>query len=427
LAAETTKVIGTVNQGTSPWVVSGTVTTGGLTDAELRATPVPVSLTSTTITGTVAVTQSGAWTVTANAGTDLNTSALLTTTAFNAVFGTAGTADTQVLTVQGITGMTPLLVDGSGSTQPISGTVTVTQGTAANLNATVVGTGTFATQATLQAGTAYAGKVRLTDGTTDSTLLDLTNSNPLTVAIVDSNGDQIASFGGGTQYAEDSALGATPTGTLTMLRRDDTLSTLTPIEDDAVSGRTNARGAMWVAQDLTVVPTVQGDVAHGDANSGNPLQMGAVAIAYGTNPTAVDAGDRTKLYANRAGVLTVIGGHPNIVTLEYDASATAKTNDPIVTVAGGLKIVVTQIQVINDALSPNVVDFRIGFATATTPTTTGVVAMHPGMIPGAFYTRGDGGGILGVGADGEDLRITSADPGTGGEIRVLVSYYTIDS
>lgn len=43
------------NQGTSPWVVS---------------------LASTTITGTVAVTQSGSWTVTANAGTNLNTSLL---------------------------------------------------------------------------------------------------------------------------------------------------------------------------------------------------------------------------------------------------------------------------------------------------------------------------------------------------------------
>jgi len=40
----------------TPVPVSGTVSTGGLTDAELRATPVPVSLTSTTITGSVAVT-----------------------------------------------------------------------------------------------------------------------------------------------------------------------------------------------------------------------------------------------------------------------------------------------------------------------------------------------------------------------------------
>jgi hypothetical protein len=43
LDAETTKVIGTVNQGTSPWVISGAVTTDALTDAQLRATPVPVS------------------------------------------------------------------------------------------------------------------------------------------------------------------------------------------------------------------------------------------------------------------------------------------------------------------------------------------------------------------------------------------------
>lgn len=48
-----------VTQSTSPWVVSGAVTTGGLTDAQLRATPVPIS-----------------GTITANAGTNLNTSAL---------------------------------------------------------------------------------------------------------------------------------------------------------------------------------------------------------------------------------------------------------------------------------------------------------------------------------------------------------------
>lgn len=39
LSAETTKVIGTVNQGTSPWVISG-----ALTDTQLRASAVPVSL-----------------------------------------------------------------------------------------------------------------------------------------------------------------------------------------------------------------------------------------------------------------------------------------------------------------------------------------------------------------------------------------------
>lgn len=84
---------------------------------------------------------------------------------------------------------TAVLVDGSASTQPVSGTVTVTQGTGTNLhtvidsgavtvsqstasslNATVVGTGTFATQATLQTGSAIVGRVGIdqtTPGTTN--------------------------------------------------------------------------------------------------------------------------------------------------------------------------------------------------------------------------------------------------------------------
>jgi hypothetical protein len=48
--------------------------------------------------------------VTASAGTNLNTSALLTTAAHDAAFGTAGSADTQVRSVQGIASMTPLSV-----------------------------------------------------------------------------------------------------------------------------------------------------------------------------------------------------------------------------------------------------------------------------------------------------------------------------
>jgi hypothetical protein len=51
-----------------------------------------------------------------------------------------------------LNGSGSLRVDGSAVTQPVSGTVTAAQGTAANLNATVVGTGTFAVQAA-QSGT----------------------------------------------------------------------------------------------------------------------------------------------------------------------------------------------------------------------------------------------------------------------------------
>lgn len=92
------------------------------------------------------------------------------TSAKQPALGTAGSASADVITVQGVASMTALKVDGSAVTQPVSltsttitGTVaatqsgtwtnTVTQATASNLNATVVGTGTFATQATLAAET----------------------------------------------------------------------------------------------------------------------------------------------------------------------------------------------------------------------------------------------------------------------------------
>lgn len=54
-------------------------------------------------------------TVEANAGTNLNTSALLTTAAHDAAFGTAGTADAQVRSVQGIASMTPLQVQSNSA------------------------------------------------------------------------------------------------------------------------------------------------------------------------------------------------------------------------------------------------------------------------------------------------------------------------
>jgi hypothetical protein len=51
------------------------------------------------------------------------------TAAKQPALGTAGTASSDVLSVQGISSMTPLVVDGSASTQPVSGTVTANAGT----------------------------------------------------------------------------------------------------------------------------------------------------------------------------------------------------------------------------------------------------------------------------------------------------------
>ena len=169
----------------------------------------------------------------------------------------------------------------------------------------------------------------------------------------------------------------------------------------------------------------QGNVAHDAPDAGNPLGLGARAIAYGSNPAAVAAADRSVLYANRAGVLFTIGGHPNILALELAFTA-VQTDVAIVTVGAGAKIVVTSIAFVLDNATTVDVGFRIGFGATTTPTTTGVILSHPGVVAGGGIVRGDGSGIIGVGADGEDLRITAEVP-TSGSGRVMVSYFTIES
>lgn len=181
----------------------------------------------------------------------------------------------------------------------------------------------------------------------------------------------------------------------------------------AVSGTVTASGAA-------------GDVAHDDADSGNPIKVGLKAIAHGTNPTAVAAADRTNWYANRAGIPFVIGGHPKIVTTRV-AATTAVTNSAVVTVASGLKIVVTRITVTLDSASTVYPSVSIGFGTASVPTGDGNLAYHGGVPAGGGFTIGDGSGIIGVGADDEDLRWTTVGNATGNGVALNVSYYTIES
>ncbi len=418
----------------------------------------------------------------------------------------------------------------------------------------------------IAAGTNYIGKIRLTDGTTDTTVLDLTNNNPLTVAIVDGSGDQITSFGGGTQYADGAARG-TATGTLAMgddgtniqsvhvdtagdlqidvlsiaagdnnignvdivtmpavtnagtfavqesgaaltslqliddtVFTDDTsthatgttkglgiMAAATPTDtavnandigmlamttnrellvqvNTALPAGTNAIGKLAANSgvdigdvDVTSIAAgtnyigrvrltngtldsglidetgtnavdslaVGGGTPHDSVDSGNPQKMGGKAVAFGSTPTEVAASDRTDYYAIRAGIPFVIGGHMNAVTLEY-ATTGAQTDTAIITISTGSKIVVTQIQAITDNANTAFPQMRVGFGTANTPTTTGVVLTHPGLPAGGGVSRGDGSGILGVGADNEDLRITCGAP-TGGSIRVLVTYFITSS
>lgn len=135
LSAETTKVIGTVNQGTSPWVISGTVT--------------------------------------ANAGTNLNTSALALESGGN-LATLAGTVSSSKVNVN--------IASGNPTT------IAVTQGTAASLNATVVGTGTFAVQnAPVAPTTVNNGKTTVTTAGTRVVLASSTVVQSVTIKALAAN------------------------------------------------------------------------------------------------------------------------------------------------------------------------------------------------------------------------------------------------
>lgn len=180
---------------------------------------------------------------------------------------------------------------------------------------------------------------------------------------------------------------------------------------------------------VTVSGTTKTDLAKAEDAAHVSGDMGLQVLAVRTDTAASRSGtdgDYTPLIVDSLGRLHVSSNIvstsiPAVVTLE-NAFTGAQANVAIVSVTSPDRIVVTRLLVTADNANSVDVGVRIGLAAATTPTTTGVVGSHPGIAPGQGFSTGDGSGVLGIGAAGEDLRITSEVP-TGGSIRVVVSYY----
>ena len=224
--------------------VSGTVTANLSATDNAVLDSIAASLAGTLTVGSHEVTnagtfavqaaQSGTWNINNISGTvSLPTGAA--TAAKQPALGTAGTASSDVITVQGIASMTALVVDGSGVTQPVSGTVT------ANLSAI--------DNAVLDSMDAHLDAIETTlDGGITVSNLGLTelaaaiNANRLDVNIA---ADGVG-IGGGTQYSVDDAAGGTDTGTVSLAVRDDSLTTLTPADGDYVPLRVSSTGALHV-------------------------------------------------------------------------------------------------------------------------------------------------------------------------------------
>ena len=175
---------------------------------------------------------------------------------------------------------------------------------------------------------------------------------------------------------------------------------------------------------------VVGNIASDTADAGPPVKIGHKAVEFNTDPPTVDTDDdRTDSIATPQGMQWVIGGHPNIISREYMTTA-VQTVDPIIdSISPGSQIVITEIEVLTSAAGSTTPKVRIGFGTSAPPTepTSGntvdeVVLAHPGIAAGSGVVRGNGSGIVAIGADGAELRIANDVP-TGGQITVLVNYY----
>lgn len=68
----------------------------------------------------------------------------------------------------------------------------------------------------------------------------------------------------------------------------------------------------------------------------------------------------------------------------------------------------------------------LGFGTTATPTGYGVVLSHPGLAAGSGVVLGNGSGLIGQGAVGQSLLITSDVP-TDGALDVSVTFYVIEN
>lgn len=243
--------------------VDGSAVTQPVSGTFWQATQ-PVSLTSTTITGTVAVTQSGTWDEVGinDSGNSITVDAPVATPVYVRLSDGASAISTLPVSLASVPSHAVTNAGTFAVQAAQSGTWTVDLGTTDNavldaIAASLAGTltvgshavtnaGTFAVQSTLQAGTNYAGKLRLTDGTTDAEVVPLTGYNAQAVAIVDGSGNQITSFGGGTQYTEDAAAAANPVGTVPILVRADAPGGISDTDGDNVAQRGTNYGAAYV-------------------------------------------------------------------------------------------------------------------------------------------------------------------------------------
>jgi len=291
--------------------------------------------------------------------------------------GTAGTPSSNVITVQGIASMTALKVDGSGVTQPVSGTVTANAGTgtfavsvATVPSHDVTNAGTFAVQAAVADGAdvTLGAKADAKSTATDTTPISVMSVLKQISASVQAPPSQAVT---GTVTANagtnlnTSALAletggnlATIAGTVTAgIQQCNTakINNVTPLMGNGVTGTGSQR--VTVASDNTPFGVIAaGDVASGATDSGNPIKIGGRAAT--TIPTAVTDGQRANIMVDKIGRQIVAVGMPRGFKASGNITLTSTTETTLIGQVASTFLDLTKVIAVNTSATAVRVDFR---------------------------------------------------------------------
>lgn len=298
------------------------VSAGGAVKVDGSAVTQPVSLTSTTITGTVAATQSGTWTV--QPGNTANTTPWLVTGS-----GTAGSAATGVVTVQGIASMTPLFM--ASATAPV---VTMNSASAnAGINSALAGVfddvaPTAITENSfgflrMSTNRNLYGTIRDAAGNERGTNVDA--SNRLTTAP--------------TMVSGSVASGAYASGAIAAGAQVDLLTMRGTVAAGTAAANSMLAGAVFNSTPITVANT-QGAALQSDANGFLKVNIAAGAAAGGTSSnfgsafptpgTAIGFSDGTNMVAAKVGAVANVTAATNMLNTlsiaQYNATPLTVTD-----------------------------------------------------------------------------------------------------
>src|SRR5215831_3467721 len=297
--------IGNVGQSGAPWSQNVTQFGGSAVVTGVGIGGAGIPRVTVSSDSSLAATQSGSWDIRNITGSvPLPTGA--STSAKQPALGTAGIPSADVITVQGVTSMTPLKVDGTGGTFPVSGTVTAHQGGTWNIT-NVSGTVSLPTGAATAAKQPALG----TAGTPSTDVITIQGAGSMTPVKMQlfGNANAVLDFAGQNASGTISSqlvggqFNTTPTtiasGNFSPLQLDSAGNLLVNIKAGASGGTSSGFGSAFPASgtavgakdstgtnmaalNLDASGNLKVNVAAGGAAGGTSSSFGAAIPATGT-------------------------------------------------------------------------------------------------------------------------------------------------